>query len=216
MRTGLLAVGAAMALVGAGVMIAVTMPVGTSQESKTDRSWVLPVDPDNWATYNVPAAAEMHAAISFSWNTSRAAEVDWYVAGPCPTDPASWCLHGVLKSWSGSTSGNWTTTGPTSSGYCVQVVNENGSESVSFSGEFVESYPAPSHHLPMLPLAFGIGGGALLIGMGGLAIYLGVFLPPGVYRSSPEGSPGDDPDEPYDDRTERPLDGGRNGPPGAH
>jgi hypothetical protein len=192
-RTGLLAVGAAIAIVGAGVVAAVALPFGAAASSTTDRSFQSSVGPDTWKTYNIPAASAGDAAVRFDWNSTHATEVYWYAAGPC-VGSASWCLKGgPLASWKGNTTGHWAGFGPPSTGYCV-LVDDDNNVSVNFTGEFVESYPAPNHRLPMVPFALVLGGGTMLIGMGGLAMYLGVFLPSGVYRSEPTGSDDADPE----------------------
>lgn len=187
MRTGLLAVGAAMAIVGAGVVVAVAMPFGPGTPSKTDRVWQSSVSADSWEKHELPAVPAGTAAIMFSWNTSRTAQVYWYAAGPC-VSTAGWCLDGgPLAFWSDNTTGHWTDSGPPPSGYCI-MVDDPSSAPVNFSGELVESYAGPSHRLPMVPLLLILGGGSLLAGIGGLAIYLGLFLPSGVY-SAPEATP---------------------------
>ena len=195
-----------MAIVGAGVVVAVTLPFAASAPTMTAHTWDSQVGPDTWRTYDVPADAAHSAAVRFTWNASRAAEVYWYAAGPCASG-TGWCLEGVLANWSGTTSGNWTAIGVAATGYCI-LVDDSGSASMNFTGQFVESVSNPGHRLPMVPLAFGLGGGAILIGMGGVATYLGLFLPASVYRSE-STTPGDD-DDP-DDLPDPSWDDGRSG-----
>ncbi|MFY9717256.1 MAG: hypothetical protein WAK40_04910 [Thermoplasmata archaeon] len=180
MRTGLLAVGAAMVIVGAGVAIAVTMPFTSPGTSRTVQTWDSQVRAGTSKTYDVPASPSNSAAMQFDWNSTNATMVVWYVAGPCPTTPG-WCLEGAIKSWTaGNTSGNWSGFGPAASGYCL-FIHDSGSAPINFTGEFVESVPTPGHHLPMIPFAIVLSGGSILMGIGGLSIYLGLFLPSGTY-----------------------------------
>jgi len=200
-RTGLIAVGAAMALVGAGVVVAITLPFSPADSSQTDRTWEAPVPAKAEVFHDVEAASVGAASISLSWHSTKAVAVYWYEAGPCAAPSVGWCVDGgPLQTWTPTTSGNWTSSGPAASEYCIMVDDPTNS-ALNFSAEFVESYPDPGHPIPTLPLALGVSGGALLIGLGGVAIYLGLFLPTGVYSSAPGGSEGDDEDlEPYDDR----------------
>ena len=191
-----MAVGAAMAIIGAGVVVAVSLPVGATTVSETDRSWVTFLGPGSWQPHAFAAVMVPRgtASFAFSWNASGSAEVDWYAASPCG-NPLGWCRGPWIANWS-ATSGLWHGSGRPMSGYYV-LVNNSGNATVTFTGEFVESYPDAEPHLGVAPLAWTMGGGGLLIGMGALAIYLGIFLPSGVY----EGRPQDDLTNPeyYDD-----------------
>ena len=75
------------------------------------------------------------------------------------------------------------------------IVDDPGDAGLNFTSEFVESYPAPAHHLPLVPFALVVSGGSFLVGIGGLAIYLGVFLPSNVYGAPPPEEDDPSPDE---------------------
>ncbi len=196
-----------MAIVGAGVVGAVSMPFGAMTDSRTDHTWQSSVAPDSHKKYDMPVAPAGTASVRFSWNSTRPAEVWWFAAGPCsdpPSNASAWCLDGsAIVNWTGSTSGHWTASGPPATGYCV-LVDDDGSVSVNFTGEFVEAVPDPGHRLPMVPLALALSGGSMLVGIGALAVYLGVFLPSGVYR--PKGPRPSAEDSPEFDEGDAPLD----------
>lgn len=184
-----------MAIVGASVVVAVSMPFGSMGSSETDRTWQTLVGPDTSAKHDLPTTPVGNAAVRFSWNSTHAAEVYWFAAGPC-AQVAGWCLEGgPLANWTGNTTGHWTGSGAPASAYCV-LVEDPTSAPVNFSGELVESYSNAPHHLPMIPLVLIVGGGALLVGIGGLAIYLGLFLPSGIYQTPAPDDEGED--SPYD------------------
>jgi hypothetical protein len=202
-RTGLLAVGAAMAIVGAGVVFAVTMPLVPAPASKTDRSWDVSLTADSWQSHDLVAASAGTASVTFNWNASKAADVDWYAIEPCSNSTPlvriagqSWCIQGqALDKWTNLSSGNWTARGPPSIGYCV-LVDNSGAAPVSFTAEFQESYHASGKRLPLVPMVLVVAGGSLLAAIGGIAAYLGAFLPAGVYRDDEMVDGPLDPDEP--------------------
>jgi len=197
-RAGLVAVGAAIAIVGAGIVVAVGLPVSeASHESHSSASAIGTVSPGSWYTFTMNATAANQATESFSWSASGPVEVDWYAVIPCPT-PRTWCFEGgALQSWSDNTSGHWTDNGAASPIYCVRV-NDTAGLTLNFTGDFEESAVDPPMHLPTLVLAWLVVGGSLLAGIGGIGVYLGLFLPTDVYR---RGGANDDEliDDPDDD-----------------
>jgi hypothetical protein len=184
-----------MAIVGAGVIVAVAMPFGSADHSQTDRSWQVPLGPGDSQMHPIPAAPAGTAAVTFVWNSSQATEVYWYAASPCFISPniTSLCIEGApLANWTGNTSGHWTASGPPASGYCV-LVNNVGKSAVTFFAEFIESYLDPDPRLPAVPLAWSVAGGVLLVGLGVTAAYLGVFLPSGVFQTPAPEDPSGEP-----------------------
>lgn len=199
MRTGLLAVGAAMAIVGAGVVAAVALPLAPSGSSRSDYLWQPKIIPGHATQDDVPSPAAAQAHVTFSWNSSILTEVFWFAAGPCDGG-IGWCVTSApLKEWAGNTSGKWTASGRPPSAYCIMVEDPTSAQA-NFSAEVVETYTDSAHRMPLVPLLLIVGGGTLLVGIGGLAIYLGVFLPGGVYSAPELGNVPDDELEPIDDR----------------
>lgn len=198
MRAGLVAVGAAIAIVGAGIVVAVGLPVSLgSHETHASGSAAGTVTPGGWYHFALNATAASQASESFSWKASGPAEVQWYAAFSCSTN-LTWCVEGgPLQEWQNDTSGQWSNNGSASAIYCVWVDAPAG-HSVNFTGSFVESAMEPPTRLPTFVLAWLVVGGSLLAGIGGIGVYLGLFLPTDVYA---RGGEGDEPivDDPDDD-----------------
>lgn len=171
------------------MIVAVTLPVSSTADTHSGSVVVPQVDPGlaSWVPLNLTPTN--HGLVSFSWSASQKANVEWWAAHSCSTSPRTWCVTGQpLKTWTGATSGDWSDSGPVVAIYSVSV-NNTANSSLNFSGEFHEELPGSNALLPMLPMAVSIAGGGLLIGMGAIATYLGLFLPSGVY-SDPEGELG--------------------------
>jgi hypothetical protein len=194
-RAGLVAVGAAIAIVGAGIVLAVGLPVSQgTHESHASASATRTLSPGGWYRFAMNATPAEQATETFSWNASSPTEVLWYVAS-CSTN-LTWCVEGSpLKQWNG-TSGEWSNNGAASAVYCVWIDVPAG-QPVNFTGNFEESAVEPPTHLPTLVLAWLVVGGCLLAGIGGIGVYLGLFLPTDVYgrRGGAEEEFVDDPDD---------------------
>ena len=214
MRAGLVAVGAAIAIVGAGIVVAVGLPVSeAARESHSSASAFGTVNPGAWYTFTMNATAAGQATESFSWNANGPVEVDWYAVIPCST-PRTWCFEGgPLQLWNNNTSGHWSSDGAAASIYCVRV-NDTAGQALNFTGVFEESAVDPPTRLPTIVLAWLVVGGSLLAGIGGIGVYLGLFLPTDVY-----GRGGGADSDPIGELAEDDDDGGiiddMHGPPGG-
>ena len=154
--------------------------------------------PSTNATILLHAVATGDGSANIAWNASAPAVVYWYAEAPC-NPPPGWCFEGgALANWSGMLGGQWSWQGNVASLYCLYIVDK-ADRSVNITASFAESYPTSTHRLPLVPFLWTMAGGSLLLGVGGMAVYLGVFLPAGVY-STPAAVPRDpnaDPDPDY-------------------
>jgi len=192
-RIGLIAVGAAFAIVGAGVIAAMALTEQGPSATRTGEASLEQLAPATNATILLPAVATGDGLANLAWNASAPAEVYWYAEAPC-SPPPGWCFEGgALANWSGIMGGEWSWQGNVASLYCLYVVDK-ADHSVNITASFVESYPTAIHRLPLVPFLWTMAGGSLLLGVGGMAVYLGAFLPAGIY-STPAAVPRDpDPD----------------------
>lgn len=198
-RTGLVILGSVIAILGGGLIITLFYfsggPTTTSQLS-FENPGVAPhaVLPEVFAR-----STSTQASIGLSWSTSAPANVSLTPVGPCSTNALGLCPIGPpLFNWTLSLSGKGTASSTNASAYLLQLTNP-GNSSIRFSAVVSVSYH-PGAPLP----AWGWGlialGGVTLLGIGGIAVFLGLFLPGGVYRDPPamelRPPPGIPPEEP--------------------
>ena len=206
MRVGLVAVGAAFSVVGAAVIVGILYPGDDPTVSRSSLADADGLAKGDWKPFVLPASASSPATVTLTWVASTgdlltpaAVNVSFYSAHACPpaADP---CLDSpVLASWTDQAAGRWSASGGSGSLYVLYVdVSGSSNSTVNFSATFAEQYRTGPMPLPMLAFSFTMVGGGLLTGVGAVALYLGLFLPAGVYAPSsalgPEGdrTPDDD------------------------
>ncbi|MGA7477273.1 MAG: hypothetical protein WBW47_08750 [Thermoplasmata archaeon] len=184
MRTGLVVIGAVLALLGAGLIVTLFFlsggPVTSSQISfeapslagHSNQTWV------------VSGPSPGTGSVTLSWSTGVAANVSLWPAttcvgpmGSCPTGPPD-------LSWVLATSGKETVS-PSDAPVYILLVTNPGNNPLRFSA--VVSVTSSSGS-PLTAWSWGLiaTGGVALLAIGGIALFLGLFLPGGVYRD-PDG-----------------------------
>lgn len=185
MRRGLAFTGVAVALVGAGVLlVAISLSSGISGSIVEGVS--APIIAANSNYYHViPSSPQKSAAVIFAWSSTRSVQVSLYVAGGCPNGTLDYvCPNGnALAHWWSDT-GTWSWTGSVSEPWILAVDNPNSSVA-SLNGTLVESYPAPNAFSSGINFVVLLVGSILLIGIGALALFLGLFLRGGIYQPKP-------------------------------
>ncbi len=183
MRPGLIAVGAALALVGAGLIYALVDPADAPYQTRSSDAAITDLAAGNWRTASLPTASSGHATFTFSWYSTEPARVDLYSLYACKV-PSGYCTAlPALASWPGGANASWSATGSAGSMYEVWVEPvATANQSLNFSATLTERYPAGEFALPLPAFGIAMTGGGLLAGIGGVALYLGLFLPSGVYR----------------------------------
>jgi hypothetical protein len=195
-RTGLLVVGAAIALVGVGVLVASLSLTSGGTLTRLD-TVSLPVVPGHSSsTQLLGGENQSSATLVLTWTSSQYLQVEVYTPGPCP-HTSGVCPNGPpVASW-WSDGGRWSVQGPASFPLIVNVTNPNSTSS-SFSMTLLETaVPGTSNPgwLQYLPLV----GAVVLFAIGGLAVFLGIFLRGGVYGGTGGARPPMDLDEEDDD-----------------
>lgn len=169
-------------------------------------------------THEIPVTLVKSATFSLNWTGSASVQVFLYVAGVCGNGSGEYvCGEGgpVAHWWSAT--GTWTWSGAATEPWLIVVYNVNGT-TVSFSGSMVETYPAKGTFTDGIGLLVLILASVVLLGIGSLAVFLGLFLRGGVYgRSQPP--PVGQPDSailppPGDDGSDADWDDDRPPPPG--
>jgi len=203
-RTGLVAVGAAFAVVGAAVIVGVLYPGDEPTVTRTSSATADGMAGGSWRPFVLPAYASDPASVLVQWYATTGlldlpaqVNVSLYAGRMCPPATEPCPELPALAVWNGSGPGHWSASGTTGSMYLLLVTCLGGSGvSVNFTATLVEQYLVSSRPLPMLPFAFTIIGGGLLAGVGAVALYLGLFLPEGVYAPlDPVGPADGEPDQ---------------------
>ncbi|MGA9840358.1 MAG: hypothetical protein WBF81_09795 [Thermoplasmata archaeon] len=216
MRKGLLLTGGAIAVIGVGVLVASLSLMSGVAVTQTSDAAVPNVPPHSSYTLLVSGVNQSSATTNLVWASSQYLQVALYAPGPCAAG-AGICPNGPpIATW-WNDSGTWSESGRASFPLILNLTNPNASRA-SFTATVVETYtPGASSTLPWLQYLPLIGAG-VLVAIGGLAVFLGLFLRSGVYgrggATVPPGDLDEDFDDPYPDSD---IDGppDREEPPGG-
>lgn len=183
-RTRLVAVGLAIALVGGGLVAAVILGVGngTTTVATSISVGISPGGTDNWTVNLTPTS---NGALTLTWTASAPANVSLWQAAPCGSGSGTCPSGPALATWPASQGGRWSATGPIAGLYVLSASNA-GTGRINFSAAETESYPSANRMFSDAVAWLIIVGAGLLLALGGIAVFLGLFLPSGVYSGRPE------------------------------
>lgn len=209
MRPGLVAIGIALVVVGGLVCyVGLSVPGSTIAKGLTREISVPDILPAHQRIDVVAVANSSSGSFVFSWTATQPLNVSLYQGVPC-SSASGFCESGAaLTKWSANTTGGWSHSGAIVSPYLLAIENPQATN-VSLTGSLAETYPDGTTAPPTSMLLTILAGGVLLVVIGGLALFLGLFLRGGVY-SEPDSVPpryahelersGVDPlDEPFDE-----------------
>lgn len=216
MRAGLFAVGAAIAVIGVGVLLASLTFSGGPTVTQIDTVTVAGLLGHSFYERELAGVSRSSATTHVVWDSTQSLLVAIYPSVPCPQNKGV-CPGGqALQSW-WDDAGSWSVSGGLSFPLFLNLTNPNGT-TVSFSGSLEETYSTGAATNPtwglwglFLPLI----GAIVLVAIGGVGIFLGLFLPRGVYSGPGPVEPlydGIDDDE-FDDVGEADDLGEDEGPP---
>ncbi len=186
MRPGLVAVGGAFAAVGIAVIVVGIMPVTSPPLTRTGTAAVSDLAGGDTRSFYLVATSVSSAEMAVNWTATSAMVVSWYATTACSTPP-NWCaVSPALDSWTNVRSGRWSASGDAGSRYLLYVETEPPAggapaTSANFSATFTEHYQILSRVALSVPFLLTMSAGGLLAGVGAVALYLGLFLPSGVY-----------------------------------
>jgi hypothetical protein len=184
-RTGLVVVGIAIAVIGGGLFFTLFFISG-GPTSTTRLSFDNPDIPGHSSWVEVISPSTTSAiSIGLSWSTSEPANVSLTPASACTNNSLGVCPSGPpLFNWTYATSGHATSNSVNAAAY-ILAVTDPWAGTLRFTGVVSVSTPAgslfPTWAWGLIALA-----GVVLLGIGGIALFLGLFLPGGVYRNPPE------------------------------
>ena len=132
-------------------------------------------------TWVIPEVSANSGTLALGWNSSGPASVSLWNAGPCPSAAALCPAGKPLVNWTGNVTGAWSMQGKLGSAYLVSVSNF-GHAPISVSASLTETYVVPTVSQEVPAWALILLGGLVLLAIGGVAAFLGLFLEQGVYR----------------------------------
>ncbi len=221
MRTGLLVVGIALAVVGSGAVISLfDLPSAAASTNINRVAGERVTVTSGAAGFSPPIVfpSAVATAVSISWNSDRPIQqVDLYAGGPCSWNATHLCpqTNAPLGEWIASDAGSWSTSAPPSSAYFLfleltsppgtaerlRPVNATETASVVWGGTQTTVVTSPVGPLEWSTILMA---GTALAGIGAVAAFLGLFLRAGVWaRRGPE----------FDRALDAPWDEESNGPP---
>jgi hypothetical protein len=212
-RTGLLAAGVAVAVIGVGVLFASLSFSTGPTVTQYDPIEVSALQGHAYYTQELGGSNQSSANVDLTWASSQKLTVSVYQAVSCPGLNGVCPSGSALVDWYGD-SGHWSWSGSLSFPLFLNLSNPNASP-VAFAGTLLETYATSSLANPGWNLFLPLIGAAVLIAIGGVAVFLGLFLPKGVY--SGDSSPGpyrEEEDDDLDDLGSGPLEEDE-GPPEA-
>lgn len=186
MRTGLVGAGAVVAIVGAGLVVSLFFLPGPPTDTHTTSDSIADLG-SSPRTWTITENAVDPGSMTLSWTSSGAATVQLWMGGPCTVGSGTCPVGSPITAWNGNDSGQWSMQGSIASVYLLSVTNY-GSMPISFTGTLTETYQVPTASAAVPAWALIALGGLILLGIGGLAIFLGFFLATGVYRPPRSGS----------------------------
>ncbi|HEV2449708.1 MAG TPA: hypothetical protein VGU43_04770 [Thermoplasmata archaeon] len=183
MRTGLVLVGAALALLGAATVVAAVTfdtPSPVTHESTSQSTLTVP---GLGSTTTAPIYG-LNGSFSLSWTASTRLNVE-LTATVChpPRDPGS-CVNQAVANWTAQSQGAWQSSGAPAYPYKLMFSTPGPSPAaVAMTVRSTSTTPTPPSDL-FVQLLAGITG-AVLASIGVLALFFGLFLRRNVYGARP-------------------------------
>jgi hypothetical protein len=188
-RTGLVILGSVVAVIGAGLIVTLFFlsggPTTTSQLSFENPA----LAPHSVWPEVISRSSSSQVSVSVSWTASAPANVSLTPAASCVGSLGACPIGPPVFNWTMVLSGKGTDASANASVYILEVTNP-GSTAIRFSAVVSVSYQ-PGAPLPTWSWGVIAAGGVTLLAIGGIAVFLGLFLPGGVYDPPDElaGSP---------------------------
>ncbi|MCI4372380.1 MAG: hypothetical protein L3K02_01860 [Thermoplasmata archaeon] len=215
-RTGLVVIGVALAVVGAGLTLSAFFEPGAPSQTQVNPLTAPNLQPGLPRTMVVWLENTSSGTLELNWVSSSDVNVSVYrgtncgfvtsntVVIYCPSGPA-------LASWPSNSSGHWNISGAISFPLLLNLDNL-GSKVVNVNAVFDEVWASTSPSVPTWVFVSTLAGGVACISLGAVAVFLGIFLKGGVYSTvgRSEAPPSDDLDfgpddlDPDDDLLDRP------------
>ena len=182
MRLGLLVVGIVIGIVGGGVIASMFFLPGATTETKLGSVTVPELGPAESQTDLIEGNDVGSGTLAIAWTSTSIVSVELYRTVPCGSPPGVCAVGAAVARWNATESGRWSETGDLSFPFMF-AVQDVGQVMITLEGTVVEMYPFGG--LPTWAFLSFIAGGGVLIGIGALAVFFGLFLRGGVYADHP-------------------------------
>jgi hypothetical protein len=183
-RSGLVLVGVCFLVVGAAALATLFLIPPPTVSDHHDSTTILSVQSGRVAL-SAPLWGEngTGATLRLSWQADVPVSVTLYAVAPPRCDAAGCSTNGSVQSWTGVARGAWSSPGTPECPYFVAAETTGapaGTIVVSATGTAGEPASAPGVQTLVGSLAAG-----LVVAVGGLATFLGLFLRTDLYGPSP-------------------------------
>jgi hypothetical protein len=179
-RPGLVVVGVVFAIVGGALFTSFYFASSSTPSDARSSSVALDLSANQSLPWTFTAIGSGTATFTLAWTATGGVNVSFAKSAPCSTTSTGLCpVAPPLVSWTGSVHGRWTGNGPSGTTYLVTVGDAAG-RALVFNATLSESYAGPGFSTTIWILI--IVGSILLLGTGAIGVFLGLFLPSGVYE----------------------------------
>jgi|GEM_PF-404818 hypothetical protein len=194
-RTGLVVIGVALAVVGAGLTLSAFFEPGAPSLTQVNPVAAPNLQPDQPRTMVVWLQNTSSGTLELNWVSSSAVNVSVYLATNCAfvtsNTHVQYCPDGpALATWPSASSGHWNTSGKISFPLLLNL-EDLGPKAVNVNAVFDEVWSSTSPAVPTWIFLSTLAGGIACLSIGGVAIFLGLFLRGNVYSRPPEGGGSD-------------------------
>jgi len=177
-RPGLVVLGTVIGVVGAGVLASAFFLPPPTTEAQLGSLTVPNLAAGH--TYNsvIVGTNVSSGTLAISWTSTAAIKGALYRSAPCAEQPSPCPVGSPLVQWPANLSGRWLYQGALAFPLILAITN-NGPNIVTVQGTPVELYSVGG--TPTWAVLSIFAGAGILIGIGGLAVFLGLFLRGGIY-----------------------------------
>jgi len=186
-RAGLLVAGVAIAVVGAGLMVSLFFLPAAPTDTRSASDSIADLGANSSRSWSISEEVAPTGTLELTWTASGPADVYLSKTSTCPVGTGICPVSPPVVTWYGNVSGAWSLTAPVNTSYLLTVTNPAHTP-ISFSGTLTETYVVPTAAQAVPAWALILLGGLVLLGIGAIAVFLGLFLPPGVYRPPNSGA----------------------------
>lgn len=186
MRTWLVVLGIVIAVLGASLVLSLFVLSGGGSTTTRVSPSVPSLASQSSQSWDILGTQSGPATVTLSWTATAPADVSLVPATPCNSTSGYCPVGNYSLNWTAAERGKGTLTSVRAPGYLLMVHNPGGT-TVSFSAAVSVTY-GPASNVPTWTWGVIASGGIVLLVIGGIALFLGLFLAPGVYRP-PGGTP---------------------------